>query len=323
MSVDYSEELFQDFCEFSTQHLRTQDNDPIYPWFREVYKQKGFTEREQLWYTYLYTAFYSVESTLTLWDIKGYCEPQEIPVDELELPTGTERRCFRGQPEPAYKNITQALEADFFNPDTWSHFTGEDGWDETRDLFEEVAWNGPWASYKWADLMKHVMGYDITASDIGVGGKSKTAGPIPGMVKITNEHWKECATNVELQKEVMGRCVDEFDVPFTGLDEFETCLCDFNSASKGTYYVGHDIDLYGGQLADIEDEHNRSYDVHWTARDKAFPDFVLGEHNSWQGSREHLMNLYADQGVIRWWKQDDYDVTYKTDDGVHTPLGEL
>lgn len=292
---------FTDFCEWSRWHLWSGDYDPIYPWLKQVFTFQDLTERERLWRLYLYVAFYHLGSCLTLWRHDGYDEPTVIPEADLALPTGTERRCFRGQPAPAHTNIKQAVETGALEPSLWNTLSGERGWDEARDQFESIPWNGPWASYKWADLLAHVMDYDITASDLGVGGNSKTAGPIPGMVKVTGADWKRCANDVSFQKELLAATRSQ-GVPFTGLDQLETCLCDYNSAIKGHYYVGHDIDLYGSQL-------DFAPPVYWEARQETFPHLFLGERHGWEGVREDLQTLYRDHGVIRWWEHQEHEPT--------------
>jgi len=309
MEIDYDPDLFKDFCEWSRWHLWSWDVDPIYPWFKRVFELQDLGEQARLWRLYLYTTFYHVGSAMTLW--QDYPEPTVPPKSELALPTGTERRCFRGQPSPALKNVKQTVETGLLEPSLWNTLEGEKGWDEARDQYESVPWNGPWASYKWADLLAHVMDYPITASDIGVGGKSKTAGPIPGMVKITGEDWKRCANDVSLQKQMLADCRHE-GVQFSGLDQMETCLCDFNSAVKGHYYVGHDIDLYGNQL-------DFAPPVWWEARADVFPHIFLGEAHGWSGVRSDLQRLYADDGLIRWWEHQENVPTLPDD--APTPGG--
>lgn len=286
-------ELFEDFCEWSRWHVWSWDIDPIYPWFKRVFELQRLPERQRLWRLYLYVTYYHVASAMHLWRTV-IPEPAVPSEEELNLPTGTERRCFRGQPGPARDNLLNAVETGMLEPALWNTLEGEEGWDTARDQFESVPWNGPWASYKWADLLAHVMDYPITASDIGVGGNSKTAGPIPGMVAITNADWKECANNVALQKRLFEAATSR-GVPFTGLDQMETCLCDFNSAMNAHYYIGHDIDLYGDQLGFAPP-------VWWEARQEVFPSIFLGERHGWEGVRGDLQSLYNDHGVIRWWE---------------------
>lgn len=286
----FNVELFHDFCRFSHEHLRAKDNDPIYPWFKRAFEMRDLDAEQRLWRLYLYTTFYHIGSAYCLWS--KYDRPQPIP-EPIDLPTGTERRCFRGQGDLARKNIKHAVDTGALDPDLWHSLEGEDGWRSARDQFESIPWNGPWASYKWADLLKHVEDVPITADDIGVGGNSETAGPIPGMVRITGLDWKTCATNVDAQKRLLTRA-NALGVGFNGLDQMETCLCDFNSARKGHYYIGHDIDLYGDQL-----EHLPA--AYWEARAETFHPRFLGELHDWSGVRSELQRAYADDRLIRWW----------------------
>lgn len=298
------EDLFSDFVTWSRAHLWSGDIDPIYPWIKRVFDRLDLDEEERLWRLYLYTAFYNLDALRFLTDERGYRVPTVIPIEDLNLPTGTERRCFRGQPEPAFRNIRHAVETGLFDPVLWD-LRGRDGWHAVRDQFESVPFNGPWASYKWADLMMHVMGYPLEAASLGVGGASETAGPIPGMVKLTGQDWRRCANDLDLQNALLDECHGR-GVPFRGLDQLETCLCDFNSAVKAHYYVGHDIDLYGSQI-------DSAPAVWWEARADVFPPIFLGEQNGWTGVRDDLQRLYADHGVVEWWKLGDLDVDVDPD----------
>ena len=140
---------------------------------------------------------------------------------------------------------------------------GEEGWKQIRYEFEKVKFNGAWASYKFADMMKHVHGFDITANDIGVGGNGKSAGPVVGMTILTERTWQECATNIKLQKALLEESIQN-GVNFNGLDQLETSLCDYNSLYKGKFYAGHDIDK---QMEDL-----RYADASfWEARSMVMP----------------------------------------------------
>lgn len=169
---------------------------------------------------------------------------------------------------------------------------GERGWREVRQQFRQLPWAGHWSSYKWADLLKHVHGVKITADDIGVGGGGETAGPIPGMVWLTGHDWRRCATDVELQRDLMAECV-EAGVPFDGLDQLETCLCDMNSLQKGHYYVGHDIDVMQENLTKAG-----ASEVFWAARRNVFDPQHLGEVGGWRGVRKPLLTVYSRTGVV-------------------------
>lgn len=280
--------LRDDFYRFAKAHVESGDIDPMYPVLRRFYAQEQLEPEIALWRTLLYVTWYHVGSASQMW--RQFPTPRKMTEDDVRgLPTGTERRGFRGNVLAA-KHINSIMDAapggllPFFELITAAG--GEVGWAHTRERLQDFAWLGPWASYKWADLLKQVHRFPITASDIGVGGASETAGPIPGMVRLTGLNWKDCATNVQQQKRLLGEAQDA-GVPFDGLDQLETALCDFNSLCKGGYYVGHDVDTQMDHL-----KHAQEPGL-WEARSLSFPDRYLGERHGWFGVRKPLRTVYA------------------------------
>lgn len=286
---------WEDFILFARAQIASGDIDPTYPLLRSYYKAEQLDDETALWRTLLYVTWYHIGSAETAW--KRY--PKPGPLDGnviMALPTGVERRGFRGA---SGCNLARAFVANVLkragSDGLWrwmkSCGTGEDGWRNVRQELEAVSGAGPWASFKWADLMRNVHGFCIEAPDIGVGGKGEMAGPIPGMVALTGRPWKECANDVGLQKELLARAVAR-GVPFGGLDEMETCLCDFNSMLKGGYYVGHDLD---DQMTKLQG----STAGLWEAR-RCFDDKWRGElgQPTWFGVDKKRKTVYRDQGVI-------------------------
>lgn len=285
--------VLEDFCTFAKGQLESGDIDPMYPVLSEFYEAEELHKAQALWRTLLYVVFYHVGSAEQVW--RRYPTMQRVEL--WPMPTGIERRGFRGNGKA--QELLNTLVDHVRNKhggrlDVWAdemvQRRGEQGWADARQAFEQFRFNGPWASYKWADLLKHVHGYDITADDIGVGGKGKAAGPIPGMVILTGKHWRECAEDVALQKRLLDECVMR-GVPFDGLDQLETALCDFNSLYRGRYYVGHDIDMQMEHL-------KQSSAGLWEARARAFPACYLGERNGWFGVRKKLKTLYRDRRQV-------------------------
>jgi hypothetical protein len=285
------------FCRFAKAHLETGDIDPMYPVLKHLYEQQQLTLEQALWRTLLYVTWYHIGSAEKVWTI--YPEPPPTDVLLLQsviLPTGTERRGFRGN-VLAWGHLAGVMERARTRGGSlasWllsvTHVGGTAAWDHARDEFQAVPYGGFWSSYKWADLLKNVIGYDIVASDIGVGGGGETAGPVPGMVRVTGEDWRRCARDVELQKTLLNECIAR-GVRFNGLDQLETSLCDFNSLCKGGYYVGHDIDV---QMNHLE----MSSPALWEARAASFKPHLLGEVNGWWGVRKQLKPLWRDGRVM-------------------------
>jgi hypothetical protein len=278
--------LDEDFKTFARGQIETGDLDPTYWLLKRAYERENLSLDIALWRTLLYVTWYHLGSAEKVWKIVP--EPRHLLPDHVfGLSTGTERRGFRGNVLSA-GFINDVLKRASTRGGTLSRWVdgcglGAGGWDNIRFELQSVRFAGPWASYKWADLLKNVHGFSIAATDLGVGGGSETAGPIPGMVRLTGRDWKQCATDIGLQRALFEQAVSE-GVPFSGIDQLETALCDFNSLSKGAYYVGHDIDgmmsnlLPGSEL--------------WKSRD-IFDDRVRGERSGWNGVRKNRKSVYA------------------------------
>lgn len=281
--------LFEDFCTFARAQIESGDIDPMYPLLRASYEDEALEEEIALWRTLLYVTWYHLGTANRMWQRAP--EPRPLTEDEVNgLPTGVERRGFRGN-VLAVRFVNGVLDAAPVGLSAWvrSLGDGESGWDRVRSELQMVSFAGPWASYKWADLLKNVHGLPLRASDIGVGGKGEKTGPIPGMVRLTGEPWQECANNVGLQRDLLKRGLAA-GVPFGGLDQLETALCDFNSLCKGTYYVGHDIDV---QQEHLKGQRN---DL-WRAR-RVFRSKYRGELSGWNGVRPELKVVYRDRGEV-------------------------
>lgn len=287
-----NEAAFGDFCKFAKAQIESLDLDPTYPVLKRYYDSLALPEEIRLWRTLLYVTFYNLNSAELAWST--YPTPREIN-EPLRLPTGTERRAFRGNDLAVlHLNAVFTVSRPYGSLRGWVERAtsrgGKQGWADLRASFQGLPYGGNWSSYKWADLLKSVHGYPITASDIGVGGGGETAGPVPGLVRITGFDWKRVASDVGLQQEVHDEAVRR-GVPFNGLDMLETACCDFNSLCKGSYYVAHDIDTQMEHLAKCSPELKE-------ARMATFAPKYLGEHGGWFGVRKQLKGVYRDTGQV-------------------------
>ena len=284
------------FCRFAQAQLASGDIDPTYPVLKRVHEGDKLDMDTALWRTLLYVTWYRLDSSEEVWKAVPALAPGlKAKHGGWRLPTGTERRGFRGN-DLAWLHLDAVEEAARPHGGLagWVEQSigqgGKLGWEGARQAFQALPHGGNWSSYKWADLLKHVHGYPITANDIGVGGGSATAGPVPGMVRLTGEDWRRCATDLGLQQELHDECVRR-GVPFNGLDQLETALCDYNSLCKGSYYVGNDIDLQMDYLKAMGAPW-------WEARAASFPAPYLGEVSGWFGARKELRTAYRDRGEL-------------------------
>ncbi len=267
--------LFIDFCEFSARQLHSGDIDPAYPVIKNYFDIHKFELDSKIFFLIVYVAFYNLKTATE------YFHGQLKDVTKAK--TGIERRGFRGN-----SNVYEHFES--VNTIRLKESIRLGTWKEIESAYQLAKHTGTWSSYKFADLCKYTLDLKITSPDLGLGGKGKNAGPIPGLSLLTGKPWEMCATDFVLQKRFYNKCVLE-GVRFNGLEELETCLCDFNSMFKGGYYTGHDIDK---QMDDLLDA---SPDL-WKARSNSFSTQFLGELNGWKGVRKELKTRYRDEGVI-------------------------
>lgn len=282
--ANYRIPYFEDFCDFAKAQLSSRDIDPMYPVLKSYFDSLNLSQAERIWRLAVFVAFYHIGSAYAVWE--RYPSLTEVSLDPLA--TGIERRGFRGN-RLAEANLNALLYASAGDLQGWLERAVSEGWDSVRLAYEQIPYNGVWASYKWADLVKHVLGYPLEASDIGVGGNGKNAGPIPGMVLLTGRPWEECAKDKGLQAALLHD-TKAAGVPFAGFDQLETALCDFNSLYKGSYYVGHDIDMMMLQLPEGA--------ALWQARRSVIPSQYLGEINGWKGVRKELKTYYKEKRIL-------------------------
>ena len=295
MELIADKRLWKSFLRFSRYHLKSRDVDPVYPVLRAYYHMKKMTEEERLWFTYIFCVYYDLGSAEKFFIERP--KPKHIGKRLAALPTGVERRGMRGA--NGGKLVKRHLNAvvlqgalcplaDFPSP--------KKGWTIIRKWYEtSFPFTGPWSSYKFADLIRNVHGAEITAPDFGVGGGGKIAGPVACLVSLTGKDWKECATNLNLHNDLYAKAKDE-GVDYDGMEEMETCLCDFNSATHGRYYIGHDIDQMQAQLIGAD-----ASKTMYKARGLVLNDRYLGEKNDWEGVRKHLKKLYVEKKRFIWW----------------------
>jgi hypothetical protein len=283
-----NEALFADFVTFARAHVASGDIDPMYPLLRSVYDARGLDEEHRLWFTLLYVTWYHVGSAEQVF--RDHPSPRPLP--PITVKTGTERRAFRGNTKGS-DFVNAVLDSCGGSLEAFARVgTGESAWAFARERLQSIPFGGPWSSYKWADLLKNVHGRALVATDIGVGGGGETAGPVPGMVALTGLDWRRCAQDVDAQRALLARAQDA-GVPFTGLDQLETSLCDFNSLMHGRYYVGHDIDDLMTKL----DSANAGA-IWWEARTRCFDARFLGERGGWFGVRRDLCSRYKLGGEV-------------------------
>jgi hypothetical protein len=286
------EHLWVDFCTFSKTQLWSGDLDPTYPVLRRLYELEKLPLNTALWRTFLYVTFYNLRSAEIVWT--KYPEPTEIHEPLLGLPTGVERRGFRGNDKARLHinyafHFTRGGQFDRWVEACCDSVSSTQGWDRARFAFQQIPGNGGWASYKWSDLLKNVHGALIVAPDIGEPRGGEETGPYAGLARVCGLSIQECLANPDIQKQAYAEALKA--VLFSGLDQFETALCDFNSLCRGHYYSGTDIDLQMSHVAECGDRMQQ-------ARLESFPVDYLGELGGWSGVDSERLKVYRDKGAL-------------------------
>jgi len=274
---------FEKFIEFSNEHLSSKDIDPVYFLLNEVNYRQGLSLEQKVWRCLLYVAWYRLASSEQV--LEAYPHPNFIS-EEFILKTGIERRGFRGN-NKAVEMINSFLKKHSIPKmiELYSDKKGEAGWEFIRQSFETIKWNGNWASYKWADLMKSVCGFEIFAPNVGGNGDMNHS-PVKCFIIICDDLGIENLTKKEIfdnkfQSEIFSICKDA-GAEWETIDQMETSLCDFKNVLNGKYYVGKDIDEILGYIDELPIIFKESFfDI--------FEDKYNGLKGGWSGIRKNLM----------------------------------
>lgn len=307
MSLEITDwDAFEDYCEVADLLVETWDVDPLYPLLEWIYDERGYDIETRHWYSMLFTCYYWMSTIETIFH--RHPEPQYIHTDytyndEWNLKVRKERRCVYGKGNGC-KHMNWIADREPSIHEWVQEKTqpgGQEGWKNFRNAYEEAPQAGGWASYKIADVLKYSHGYDITADDMGTGSGVEIRGPLAGIQLMTNlNDINEVEESINKQWEFYELATDH-GVDFGGMEQMETCLCNYKSMTKGNYYVGCDIANMQRQIEGTEHE-----DQFWEARQELYPDYLLGENfGNYDGEQEHRMNLYRDKGIIRWWEHED------------------
>jgi hypothetical protein len=278
--------LWDDFCLFARAEKLSGDVDPSARVLRRDYRAEKIDPETALWRTLLYLTWFHLGSAERVWT--AHPSPAELShVAFGALPVGVERRSFKGVGgnvlARTFVRSVLRRAGGALAPWVASFGSGVAGWSSARAELESVAGAGPWASWKWAELLRSVHGAEIVAPDVNVDGKNVAVKAALAALETTS------APDVLAALGARG-------VELDGLDELRSVLVRFGALLKGAYYIGHDVDLQMEQLEGA----SRPL---WTSRD-VFPAAYRGEKakTPWNGVRKDLKKRYAlDAELVNVW----------------------
>lgn len=283
-----------DFLSFARAMLASRDEDPFYPVLTWLIQS---LDREQaLWLSFLFVAYCHLGSAWHAWIT---CPtPHPLPPQALRWPFYTDRRGLRGGRLAEHvASYCALLHETHGAQEAWI----TQGWtQDPLDNYERFwvqcqrIWgNGRWAAFKWAEILKKVLGLPLAAPDMRLryctGPKAGLAwlygmsphGQLPGYLSVS--------TDVLSRLHKHGLMVD--------WESAETLLCNWHSLVCGRYYVGCDIDAQQEEIGATElppREQERLFE----ARHAVLPGAYLGEQRGWAGVQSNRLPVYKHRGLI-------------------------
>jgi hypothetical protein len=258
LKPELKEQLF-DFCR---QMLATRDYDPNYFAVKGFCESNGLGEEERYEFCFIFNGFYHFGSADRYW--------KDRSLNPAKLAYGKSRRGFNGTEKIRdFISCGRKLQPDVFA----ERYGGEAGWARMYEKLLSVPGCGHWSAYYLCDMMKVVLGFKIAAPNLGfLSSSSENRGPMSGLRFITGIPEAVLRKDTSIHRAVYREMLE--GVPFEGMEQFESLLCNFLSLHKKTYYVGRDIDRQMAMMEGLGDDW-------WGARTKYFPRQLLGEFNGW------------------------------------------
>lgn len=292
-------ERWADFARFTRLALATGDVDPVYPVLKRVLELRGLdpASDDGLWLSVAHLTWYDIGSALRAWGA------YRLAVDEptVSLRCATERRGNR-DPKQLKANLAgwrDAAEASGSLRAFLANGLPDDpkqAWQVAMDRIQLVHGNGRWASYKLAEILIRVNGFNLEPTHMG---HANSSGPRRGLELLydnlptgnkPNDVWTLNAVSESVVEDL--RAWNGFE---HRMEEVETTLCDFHALVDGRYYVGNDIDQMLGQLLDQPSAHS---DDALQARYDTLPHAYLGELGGWNRVDRERQRVYRDTGEI-------------------------
>lgn len=286
--------LWPDYVAFTREALRSRDVDPVYPVMEKLVEKQD--PESALWMSVLYLTYYHMGSALAVWE--ETLEPR-LPDRLGGLPTATERRGNR-EVFQLERNLRGWLDAADRSGGLLSYLwigLPEDpgaAWEAVQERIRAVPGNGRWASYKYAEILQKVHGWELKPLHMG---HAYSTGPRQGLALLTRIPIGNGPDDIVELDRLSNLLVDGLrrngvDVK---IEEAETTLCDFHALCEGRYYVGYDIDQMQAQLTAVPSDMT---DEAFQARFETLPHRYLGEHGGWAGVDRERAQVYRRTGKV-------------------------
>jgi hypothetical protein len=290
---------WQTYAQFHAESVASNEIDDVYPCLKEFGKILKLSEEQAVWLTFLYVAYYNMNSTLQVF--QEHREPTIPRLDLLKLPTGTERRAHR-VPSKLERHLGELVSIAENNGGllAWIrkylvHDSPQQSWDRVVGALESIYGNGRWASYKTAEMLWKINDLPLQASDMG---HAHSSGPRKGLALLYDNlpdgnGIEDVAELDRISIDLLGK-LEQLGVD-AKIEEAETSLCDVYALAEGHYYLGMDIDA---MLENLLKCPSPLAQVMFEARARVIPHHYLGELNGWTGVDQKRKRVFKETGKL-------------------------
>jgi hypothetical protein len=289
---------FELYAKFHAESVASNEIDDVYPVLKEFGNLLNLEPDEKVWLTFLYVAYYNMNSTLQVFEQHRL---PSIPSDsQLKLSTGTERRGFR-TPDKLRRHLESLVSLAENNGGllNWiSRYVESDpkqSWNNIVVALESIYGNGRWAAYKTAEMLWKVNGLQLQASDMG---HAHSTGPRKGLAllyqNLPQGNSREDVAELDKLSLQLLEHLKAYGVD-AKIEEAETSLCDIHALAEGDYYMGMDID---SMLENLLKCPSPLAKIMFEARKHVIPANYLGEISGWNGVDKARKKVFKQTGLF-------------------------
>lgn len=241
-----TDRILKDFDVYSRALMSSKDVDPTYLIIPEIVNKFKF---EPLWFTFVYVAFYNLETAIKMCRIMPNAmsfrplEFERLRKEGILYKFGHERR---GTQRQVHRQIDMFNEIKYFickKKEFQSKGVFDDNITFKNFIASYISNHGSWATFKIAEILEKSFPEEyasLEVPDLGLDGRDPNSndGPVGGLRWLFGRDLKYGKDFFEVWNFFGKTLAEEYKV---NIGLIETCLCKFHKLVSGKYYIGHDI----------------------------------------------------------------------------------
>jgi hypothetical protein len=242
-------QLYKDFDIFSRALIATNDVDPTYPFIKDyiqVTKTREYIEIDPVWFTFVYVAFYNLESAFKVceiipdkftWDNGGRATFIKLREGGVITKFGHERR-GTGRRLQTQLDILDDLSLSMEEAKVMFKMPREILKQQIKD---NIRWHGEWSLFKILEILEKSFDFhNCAVPDLGLEGRdlNSSDGPSGGLRWLYGRDNVYDKSFINIWNDFGYRLAEHYNVD---IGVIETCFCKFHKLKTGKYFISHDI----------------------------------------------------------------------------------